>query len=269
MTFEQAMDRYLSECVDGTKHAQNQKNRAAALLARSGWGSIALANLRGAQLAQYIKKRQVEGVAGNTIRLDLALISCIYRVAASDWGMEGLRNPVKSVSKPKVSGGRNRRLESGELESLLENCTPKLKPVILFALETAMRREEIATLTKPQIDFGKRTAFLPQTKNGEARIVPLSSRAIDILRRLPDRIDKGPVFGLHKNRITTYFARTRDKSGIQDLKFHDLRHEATTRLFERRDFDMMEIASTTGHKTLSMLKRYTHLRAEDLAKRLG
>lgn len=269
MTIKQAMNRYISEYVDGTKHARAQKNRAAALLDRSGWGAIALANLRGAQLAQYIKQRQAVGIAGNTIRLDLALISCVYRVAATDWGMEGLRNPVKSVSKPKLAGGRTRRLEPGELESLTEHCAPKLKPVILFALETAMRREEIATLTRTQINFQKRTAFLPQTKNGEARIVPLSSQAIEILRDLPARIDNGTIFGLHKDRITTYFARARAKAGIDDLKFHDLRHEATTRLFERNDFDMMEIASITGHKTLSMLKRYTHLRAEDLAQRLA
>ena len=269
ITFDVAMERYLSEFVDGTKHERNQKNRAAALLERSGWGSIALANLRGAQLAKYIKQRQKDGVAGNTIRLDLALISCVYRVACTDWGMEGLPNPAKSVSKPKLAGGRTRRLELGELENLLKHCAPKLKPVILFALETAMRREEIATLTRPQINYKKRTAFLPQTKNGEARIVPLSSQAIEILLGLPARIDNGPMFGLHKDRITNYFALARAKACIKDLKFHDLRHEATTRLFERRDFDMMEIASITGHKTLSMLKRYTHLRAEDLARRLG
>jgi len=269
MTFAEAMNRYLYEYVDGTKHAKNQQNRASALLERSGWGSIALANLRGTQLAQYIKKRQAEGVAGNTIRLDVALISCVFRVASTDWGMEGLRNPVKSVSKPKVATGRNRRLEAGELDSLMDHCAPKLKPVMLFALETAMRREEIATLTRDQIDFRKRTAFLPKTKNGEERIVPLSSRAIEIIRSVPARLDNSPIFGLPKNHITKYFGRARDKAGIQDLKFHDLRHEATTRLFERRDFDMMEVASITGHKTLSMLRRYTHLRAEDLAQRLG
>lgn len=268
MTFAEALERYLKECVDGTKHAQAQRNRAAALLKRSGWGPIALANLRSAQLARYIKKRQAVGVAGNTIRLDLALISCVYRVACCDWGMEGLRNPVKTVSKPKLAAGRERRLEPGELEALTEKSTPKLIPVMLFALETAMRREEIATLTRTQIDFQKRTAYLPQTKNGEARIVPLSTAAVKILRDLPPRIN-GPIFGLHKDRITTYFARARDKAGIEDLKFHDLRHEATSRLFERGDLDMMEIASITGHKTLSMLHRYTHLRAEDLARKLG
>ena len=112
------------------------------------------------------------------------------------------------------------------------------------------------------------------TKNEDAlHAVPLSSAAIEILRKLkslPSSID-GRVFHWWKasDSFNKTWRRVCERAGIKDLHFHDLRHEAASRLFEKGVFDSMEVASITGHKTLQMLKRYTHLRAEDLAKKLG
>jgi integrase len=117
------------------------------------------------------------------------------------------------------------------------------------------------------VNLKKRTAHLPKTKNGEARTMPLSSRAVATLENLPRNLD-GRVFGTTYEGIHQAFVRACRRAGIADLRFHDLRHEATSRLFEK-GFNPMEVSAITGHKTLQMLKRYTHLRAEDLAKRMG
>jgi integrase len=112
------------------------------------------------------------------------------------------------------------------------------------------------------------TAFLPETKNGESRGVPLSLAAIQVLKALPRSVS-GAVFpGVTSEAIKRAFIRACRRAEIENFRFHDLRHEATSRLFEK-NLDMMEVASITGHKTLQMLKRYTHLRAEDLARKLG
>jgi integrase len=120
-----------------------------------------------------------------------------------------------------------------------------------------------------EIDLVKGTAHLPITKTDVPRTVPLSTLAIATLNGLPRRID-GRVFGLKAESMSQAFERACEerRANIQDLRFHDLRHEATSRLFER-GLNVMEVAAITGHKTLDMLKRYTHLRAEDLAKKLG
>nr|WP_226832489.1 site-specific integrase [Acidithiobacillus sulfurivorans] len=179
--------------------------------------------------------------------------------------MEGLRNPVLSVRKPSPGKARDRRLSPIEEKKLLGECTPSLKAIILFALETGMRRGEIRKMLWKDVDLNKCTAQLFDTKNGEDRTIPLSSRAVNVLKSLPRNIN-GKVFP--GADISHTFAAACKRAGIEDLRFHDLRHEATSRLFEK-NLNPMQVAAITGHKTLQMLKRYTHLRAEDLAKLLG
>jgi integrase len=269
-TIKEAAARFEIEHLDRLRHGRREKNRLASLLEATKWGSISLANLKSKDVAAYVRKREAAGCKPDTIRLDLALISKLYKHAKTEWSLESLKNPVDAVRRPSLRGtARDRRLEEGEEELLLNAAKPDLRPVILFALETAMRREEIATLTWPHIDIKKRTAHLPKTKNGEARTVPLTSKAMEILQSIPRRIDNGPIFGLTKDQITDKMRSTVKRAGLEDLRFHDLRHEATSRFFERGTLDMMEIATITGHKTMHMLRRYTHLRAEDLAEKLG
>jgi integrase len=117
------------------------------------------------------------------------------------------------------------------------------------------------------IDLKRRTVFLPLTKNGDSRTVPLSTDAVAVLTALPRGIN-GDVFpGVTTEAIKKAFIRAVRGAGIEDFHFHDLRHEATTRLFEQ-GLNIMEVSSITGHRDLQMLRRYTHLRAEDLAKKL-
>lgn len=101
-----------------------------------------------------------------------------------------------------------------------------------------------------------------------ARTVPLSTKAINILEFCRGYFNDDIIFGLSSNQITDRMRNTVKKAGLKNLRFHDLRHEAVSRLFELGTMQAFEIATISGHKTLHMLKRYTHLRAEDLVKKL-
>ena len=148
-----------------------------------------------------------------------------------------------------------------------------------------MRRSEITAMRWRDVDFQKRTVVLPDTKNGERRTVPLSKEAVRILDSLERRAPEKSVWNMASDSVTQAFGRAvnraratyekdclmagkkADPTFLADIRFHDLRHEATSRLFER-GMGTMTVAAITGHKTLQMLKRYTHLRAETIVNEL-
>ncbi len=284
-TLSEALDRYISEILPHKKQLRRETNRANALK-RWPISKRSLAQIQGKDIAAFRDERVKSGGSANTVRLDLALLSHLFTIAVKEWGMAGLVNPVMQIRKPKLPQGRDRRLLPGELDRILSASeSPVLSDLVRFAIETAMRRSEIAEMTWQMVNLKKRTVTLLITKNGEKRIVPLSSEAVRILYNLPRKID-GEVWGMEPDSITQAFNRavsraraTYEKeceekeekpnpSFLIDLIFHDLRHEATSRFFEGGRFNVMEVAAITGHKTLQMLKRYTHLKAEDLAERL-
>ncbi|EQD28257.1 phage integrase family protein [mine drainage metagenome] len=154
----------------------------------------------------------------------------------------------------------------GEMEELLKVMPASLYPIVIFAIETGMRRGEIAQMKWDHVDLKKRVLLVPETKSGEPRRIPLSTEAIRILSLQIRRLD-GKVWDLIDSSITSAFKSACKVAGIDDLNFHDLRHEATSRFFEK-GLNPMQVATITGHKTLQMLKRYTHLKAEDLAEML-
>jgi integrase len=266
-TLSEALDRYEREVSSGKKGHRREKTRIL-IWKNHPLAKRFLASIRGSDMASYRDERMKAGYASNTIRLELAIVSHLFKIARKEWGMEGLHNPVKSIRMPSPPAGRDRRLQPGELEKLLEYLSDEMNQVVRFALETAMRRGELAGMTWDMVDLKKRTVTLPDTKNGQKRIVPLSSVAVAILKeRLNTRRIDGEVWNIGLDAISQDFAKACQKAGISGLHFHDLRHEATSRLFEK-GFDTMEVSTITGHKTLQMLKRYTHLRAEDLAERM-
>lgn len=271
-TLREALERYIPEYIEKSlKHVQKEKVRATRLM-KYPFALKSLVALRGSDLAAFVRMREEQGRSPHTIDRDLAMISRLYEVARANWGMEGLQNPVKNVIKPKLPQGRTRRLLKGEEEKLLKASSKSFQRVVRFALESAMRREELASLTWDQVDMERHTIFLPQTKNGESRTVPLSPTAIAIIKEAytPDEAaGKEKVFGYTVNSITGIMRDACAKAGITDLRFHDLRHEAISRLFENTDLDVMEIRMITGHKTLQMLARYTHLRASRRVERLA
>ena len=264
-TLSEALDRYERE-ISSKKRSSDQDGIYVRHWKKTGLAARNLASIQGKDLAAWRDERLL-AVKPATVDRELRIISHLFTIAVKEWGMAGLVNPVAQIRKPKLPPGRDRRLLPGELEKILANTeSPHLSDIVRFALETAMRRGEIAGMTWEVVDLKKRTVTLPETKNGEKRIVPLSAEAIRILSGIPRRLD-GSVWGITEDPITRAFVRACQRAKVEGLTFHDLRHEATSRLFEK-GFNPMEVAAITGHKTLQMLKRYTHLKAEDLAKRM-
>lgn len=271
-TLAEALDRYASEHLPKLSSSRAFKAKyVVRSLKNRALAKKSLATIRGKNIADYIKEREAEGMAGSTIRIELSILSKLFSLAICDWGMESLQNPVARVSKPKVPKGRERRLEEGEESRLLASADPEMQNIILFTLETAMRREELSKLRWNHIDLERRTATLYETKNTETRTTPLSPKALEILRAI--KADSNElqerVFTKTPQSITRAMVKACKVAELHNLRFHDLRHEATSRLFENTDLDIMEIRSITGHKTLQMLVRYTHLRSAKLADRLA
>ncbi len=264
-TLAEALDRYEREVSSQKKGHSREKTRIKHWKNHS-FGKRFLDIIRGSDIASYRDERLKGGFAPNTVRLELAVLSHLFEIARKEWGMESLRNPVKAVRLPSLPEGRDRRLKPGELEKLLEATSEEMGQVIRFALESGMRRSEITGMKWEHVELQKKIVTLPETKNGQKRIVPLSPEAVRILSSLPRKID-GNVWNLGADKVSQAFAQACQKADISELRFHDLRHEATSRFFEN-GFNVMEVAAITGHKTLQMLKRYTHLKAEDLAKRM-
>jgi integrase len=133
-----------------------------------------------------------------------------------------------------------------------------------------MRQGEMLDLQWEYVDLVRCVAHLPLTKNGDSRDIPLSRRAVGILKELKadKRRDAERVFPVTGNSIRLAFEHLRVRAGMADFRFHDLRHEGVSRLFEKA-LNIAEVSTISGHKELRMLQRYTHLRAEDLVARLN
>ena len=272
-TLAEALGRYAVE-VSSKKKSRAREASTIRSWQESVLGPRALASIRGKDIAQAVRDLEARGLAPNSIRIRLALLSHLFNTARTAWGMESLTNPVDLVKgqRPKLPGGRDRRLVGDEQTRLLTaaraydagpHAGVGIADIITWAIETAMRRGEIAAMRWDHLDRKARVLLIPETKTGTPRRVPLSTAALGVLDGLPRRID-GRVWGIRPDSISQAFERVCKAAGIEGLTFHDLRHEATSRLFEK-GLNPMQVAAITGHKTLQMLKRYTHLRAEDLA----
>jgi integrase len=293
MTFEKAMVRYLSE-VTPTKRPLTQaaeKNRARSLV--EFFGKYSLAAITTELIAQYrdarlsgedrLKDGKAQPRAANTVRLDLALLGHLFTVALKEWGLGLPHNPVMNLRRPSPGPGRNRRLSPEEELRLLgavdNHSNPMLSWIVRIAIETGMRSSEIATLRVSQVEHERRIVRLTETKNTLPRTVPLSLAATETFRLAlnnPGRPKETELIfygepGRDGRRRPYNFNKVwgdiKKAVGVGDFKFHDLRHEAVSRFVEAGLSDQ-EVASISGHKSMQMLRRYTHLRAEDLVARL-
>lgn len=231
--------------------------------------SVNIATYRDARL-QELNSKTGKPISPATVRLEMSLLSNFFDICRIEWGYCD-DNPVLKVRKPKPPPGRDRRLTPREDRQILRYSAlysnRELFSIVVIALESAMRQSEILGLTWENINLKTRIVHLPATKNGSKRDVPLSFKAKEALLRLGVKTE-GKVFGYTKEGIKTTWRVMMQRLGIVNLHFHDMRHEACSRLFELGTLDVMEIAAITGHKSLAMLKRYTHLRAQRLVRKL-
>ncbi|EAP9506979.1 site-specific integrase [Salmonella enterica] len=230
--------------------------------------TVDIAAYRDERLAQ-VNPRTGKPISGDTVRLELALLSVLYNLAKVEWGT-CRANPVAGVRRPKSSPGRDRRLTSSEerrLSRYFQAHSAELYTIFHLALETGMRQGEILSLRWEHTDLQHGVAHLPVTKNGSVRDVPLSRRARQLLQQLPVQLS-GPVFHYKSSGFKSAWRAALQSLKIENLHFHDLRHEAISRQFELGTLNVMEVAAISGHKSLNMLKRYTHLRAYQLVSKL-
>ncbi|WP_435626603.1 tyrosine-type recombinase/integrase [Candidatus Ferrigenium straubiae] len=280
-TLGDLLQRYLTEISSQKKGHDSERYRLISLQ-NDPIAKFKVAGLSGKLMAEWRDQRLKE-VSGSTTNRDLNLISHVINVARKEWGIH-IDNPISMIRRPAENRARSRRLGIGEEEKLLaelEETTrsergtfkeggsrnPWVRPLVILALETAMRRGELLSLRWADVFLADRYVRLHDTKNGESRDVPLSARAYEVLAGLPRHIS-GRVFPITADAIKKVFTRAVERADLGDLHFHDLRHEATSRIAEKLD-NVLELSAVTGHKTLSMLKRYYHPRAKDLAKKLG
>lgn len=266
-----ALQKYLREVTPTKKNHVREGNRIRKWMAHP-LASRPLTSVRPSDMAAYRDARLQAGAAGNTVRLELAALSHLFTTAQQEWGYEDLINPVQRIRKPRIPAGRDRRLRPGEMGALLGTADMEYACLISLAVETGMRRGELAGLFWADVNLKRSILVLRDTKNGDTRSVPLSpaaSEALEVLKKVVPRQIDGKIFSRNEEAITREFQRLRDLCGIKGLNFHDLRHEAISRLFEKTDLDAMEIKSISGHRTMQMLARYTHLRADRLVSRLA
>lgn len=314
-TLEDALDRYEKE-VSVTKKSYDSEKWRIAAWRKHKLASHSLATLRSTDFAQFRDERLAAGIKASTIRNDLAVISHLFSTALKEWNIPVL-NPVMGIRKPRANNARCRRLVIDEEQRIIsaiqeasahaqERCNIWIEPIVLFAIETAMRQDEILSLKWEYIDLINAVAHLPETKNGTSRDVPLSTKAGRILESLPRIIKKEkvvPIDAIKKSKVNDKdkkvfktsasaldqswrraVARGRkqyeseliaagksqqeidDDKTLLDLHFHDLRHEATTRLADI--FELHELMKVTGHLDTRMLARYYHPKGSDLAKKL-
>jgi len=281
-TLTEACDRYEQEVLPGLKGKAADASRLKTIKAELG--KLPLSAINSTVLAKF-RDTGLQIVSNQSVIHELGLITRVLKACALDWGI-ALPGGIPQVRKPAKPNGRDRRVEQGEIDEIISvSESQELGVIVAIAIETAMRRSEIASLERDAVELKRSIIQLTKTKNGDDRKVPLSSKAKELFASIPARID-GKVFGLQPDSISQAFDRavqrarklyvekcekdgsTPSKSWLKDLHFHDLRHEATSRIAEKVS-NIIELASITGHKDLQMLKRYYHPRAEDLAKKLG
>ena len=246
---------------------------------KSEIGSYALADVTPALIAEY-RDKLAKGITVRTkkprnpatVNRYMAALSVAFTTAVKEWGWVD-DSPMRKVSKGKESRGRVRFLSDDERVRLLKACKESphasLYPVVVLALSTGMRAGEIMGLTWDVVDLNRGRAILHETKNGERRAVAITGHALEQIKELAKvrRIDSNLLFPSKESTpqkpqkgmdLRAPWLAALKSAGIDDFKFHDLRHSAASYL-AMNGASLAEIAEVLGHKTLQMVKRYAHL----------
>lgn len=227
-----------------------------------------LTDIGTAHFAAYRDER-LKCLKAASVKRALVPIHNLYEVARTEWDLPIRENPLSKLKFEDSDQRRERRLRPGEQGALLATaraCRNQLvAPIIALALETAMRRGEILAVKAQHINYDKRTLLIPESKNGRARTIPLSIPAIELLTK--HSATDGRLFPTSANAFRLAWERVKRRAGIADLHFHDLRHEAISRFFEK-GLSVPEAALISGHRDLRMLLRYTHPMSEGILRKL-
>ncbi|WP_419740730.1 tyrosine-type recombinase/integrase [Ruegeria sp.] len=215
------------------------------------------------------RDKRLQGAKPSTVVRELSLMqTAIDRARGNNASSEA--NPLRHVKRPRIDHRRERRLTDDEWQRLLwaagECLNPLMRPLLLLARETAMRRGELLSMKWRDVDLEACTILLPKTKNGHARFVPLSPTAVEVLHQLPRTDDR--VLPTTTNAVRLNWQRLRTRAQVEDIRLHDLRAQAATDKL-LAGWSVAEVQVLTGHRDAGvLLERYARLRASDVVKRM-
>ncbi len=275
-TIADVMNRYRLEVTPKKRGAASELKRIEVFL-RAKWTSLPLSKATPAIFSDYRDKRLKQVQPGTVLR-ELGLLRAIFETAMREWEHPLVQNPIANLKKPRAPEGRDRRLRPGELAAIVSACADGrsewLLPAVYFAVETGMRRGELLNMRWRDVDLNAGVLSIPVTKTDKSRRIPLTDRAVEILReRTGERAAAQVIFPVSANAFRQCWERCKRRAAkqgspdVKSLRFHDLRHEAVSRFFEM-GLNTAEVATISGHRDLRSLFRYTHLRAEDLVLKL-
>ena len=269
-TFKEMVDRFIKEHAPKVSLNMQKSYEASLSNLLPYFGDFELSAITPKKIAEYKVLRYSEKVKPATINRELAMLSKAFSLAFKEW--EWVKeNPVSRVTKERENNRRDRWLTGDEEKRLLENSPQWLRDLIVFALHTGLRQDELLSLQWSRVDLFRKTIIIQESKNGKPRTIPLNRIALDIL------MEKAKVRNLKSdlvflsNAITKIccqnlikaFNTARDKASIQNLHWHSLRHSFATRLAQR-GIDLYKISKFLGHVSITMTQRYAHHCTESL-----
>lgn len=278
---KRALEHY-GEHVSPMKKGHEQERKRLAKWQTHRLASKRLDTVTTAELQAHVDERIRAGRSASTVRLEMMLLRAVYRDAASAWGMAGLVNPVAALKLPTPAAHRQRRLEdahgeeAGEEQRLRDALSmakggADMLDLLDLALETGMRQSEILLLTAGQLKRVRGARFIEQldSKNGLPRRVTLSTVATAIIERRAEGLDPcKTLFSISPNLLWKRWDAVRKKAGVTGFRWHDLRHEALSRM-AGKGLNIGELQAQSGHKTPAILLRYVNAKPQDVAKKLG
>lgn len=268
-TLGELLDRYAKEVSNGKRGSRAETYRIESFKKLS-LAKHSLSVITPQMVASWRDARLSEVSSGTALR-ELQLLGHVFSIAIREWGFRLPSNPVSLIRKPRSGKARDRVLSISERTALLSACgqchNPWIRPVVIFALETAARRGEILALSWNDVDLTRRTATLQVTKSGQPRRIPLSTVCVAMLESLPRSVD-GRIFPVSMEAVKQAYERAVARAGISNFTFHDLRHDALTRL-AKNGLSVLELRAISGHTTATMLQRYVSIDPVELAMKLG
>lgn len=277
LPLRRVVEMYGEAHTGGKRGWRQERNRVRAWI-RDPLTERPIGKVRSRDVAEWVRAQEARGLAPSTIKNALQILSQAFRYAATELGVDGLQNPVRGIRLPAARPGRDRRLEPGEMERIVGACDRlgyvQLRSVVELAVATAMRRGEILALSWK--DVRQNSVLVRRSKTGRQRAVALSPAARRALDRTATRdVDVGPA-PVFPEFAGPSGARLLERqwygvlaaAGVEDLHFHDLRHEGISALFEA-GLNLPEVMQMSGHTGASMLLRYTHLHVDPIARKLA
>ena len=257
MTLGDLVDRYIKQVVP-KKKSRDYETLILNAFRRDDICKRTLNQITTKDFAKY-RDQRLRDIKSSSLKRQLNPIQNMFEVAMVDWEIPLKENPLAKLRLNVIDNKRERRLQAGEYDRLLEAAqtrqNPWIEKLIIFAVETAMRRGEIFALKWSEVNLERRCVTILESKNGHSRTIPLTPKAYALMQGLDREDDR--VFPVTKNALKMAWGRMMTLAEIDGLRFHDLRHEAVSRFFEM-GLTVPEVASISGHRDMKMLMLYAH-----------